>query len=227
MEVFQLDLESLASVRSFAEAVNGAVEKIDLLILNAGKMACPRSETQDGFEGQLGTNHLGHFLLTELLLEKVKAAAPSRIIVLSSLAHEGGKMNFDDLQLKSGYSPWKAYGQSKLANVLFASELGRRLEGTGVTTYAVHPGWVRTELDRHMPGWQKVLVTPARAVASKSPVQGAQTTLYCALEPSLADKTGRYYADCREKTPSSRARRKEDAERLWQVSEELVGLGTR
>ena len=224
IEVLKLDLESLASVRSFAEAVNGAVEKIDLLILNAGKMACPRSETQDGFESQLGTNHLGHFLLTELVLEKVKAAAPSRIIVLSSLAHEAGKINFDDIQLKSGYSPWKAYGQSKLANVLFASELGRRLEGTGVTTYAVHPGWVRTELDRHMPSWQKVVVMPARAVASKSPVQGAQTTLYCALEPSLADKTGRYYADCREKTPSSRARRKDDAERLWQVSEELVGL---
>ena len=227
IDVFQLDLESLASVRSFAETVNGAVEKIDLLILNAGKMACPREETKDGFESQLGTNHLGHFLLTDLILDKVKAAAPSRIIVLSSLAHVNGKMNFDDLQLNTGYSPWKAYSQSKLANVLFASELGRRLQGTRVTTYAVHPGWVRTELDRYMPAWQKALVVPARAVASKSPVQGAQTTLYCALEPSLADKTGRYYADCVEKTPSSRARRKEDAERLWQLSEELVGLNSR
>ena len=227
IEIFQMDLESLASVKSFAEAVNGAVEKIDLLILNAGKMACPRSETQDGFESQLGTNHLGHFLLTDLLLDKVKAAAPSRIVVLSSAAHEMGKMNFDDLQLKSGYSPWKAYGQSKLANILFASELGRRLEGTGVTTYAVHPGIVRTELDRHMPTWQKTLFVPVRAVVSKSPTQGAQTTLYCALEPSLADKTGLYYADCREKSASSRARRKEDAQRLWQVSEELVGIGKR
>ncbi|XP_037075975.1 retinol dehydrogenase 11-like [Pollicipes pollicipes] len=223
LEVRQLDLESLESVRRCAEELNAAVEKIDLLILNAGKMACPRSETKDGFESQLGTNHLGHFLLTHLLLDKVKAAAPSRIIVLSSLFHKMGSMHFDDLQLKNNYGPWKAYNQSKLANVLFASELARRLKDSGVTTYAVHPGWVRTELARHLSVWTKAVQAPVQFLA-KSPLQGVQTTLYCALEPTLSAESGQYYADCRRTAPSSRAQSVEDARRLWEVSEQLVGL---
>jgi len=224
IEVKQLDLESLESVRRCAEELNGALEKIDLLILNAGKMASPRTETKEGFESQLGTNHFGHFLLTNLLLDKVKAAAPSRVVVLSSLAHKMGSMHWEDLQLKRGYSPWKAYGQSKLANILFVSELGRRLEGTGVTVYAVHPGWVRTELERHLPWYHKAIAAPVKSVFSKSPLQGAQTTLYCALAPELANETGLYYADCRKTTPTSAARNAEDAKKLWEVSEGLVGL---
>ena len=204
IEVPHMDLLSLASVRSFAEHMNSTVEKIDLLILNAIKKACPRSETEDGFESNLAMNHLGHFLLTMLLLDKVKAAAPSRIVVLSSKAHDmGAKIHFDNLQLKTGYSEWKAHSQSKLANVMFASELGRRLEGTGVTTYAVHPD-----------------ITTIAAVLR------AQHTLYCALEPSLADKTGCYYEKHKAKKPSRRARKKTDIQRLWQISEELVGLSS-
>ena len=217
--VLQLDLASLQSVRDFAEEVLSRADKINLLINNAGVMACPRAETKDGFEMQLGVNHLGHFLLTLLLLDRLIASAPSRIVNLSSLAHTRGKMHFDDLMLERNYGKWQAYYQSKLANVLFTRELARRLLGTQVTTYAVHPGVVRTELWRYQ-GCLDRLMRPF----FKTPEQGAQTTLYCALAPELTTISGRYYADCKEVRPSARARRDEDAARLWQVSEELVGV---
>ncbi|XP_037077685.1 LOW QUALITY PROTEIN: retinol dehydrogenase 12-like [Pollicipes pollicipes] len=218
--LLQLDLASLESVRCFAAAVRQREPKVHLLINNAGVMACPRAETADGFELQLGTNHLGHFLLTHLLLDQLRAAAPARVINLSSLAHTRGQMHFDDLMLTKGYTKWKAYYQSKLANVLFTRELARRLAGSGVTTYAVHPGVVRTELWRHQGGWLRALLRPV----VRSPEQGAQTTLYCALAPELETVSGRYYADCKETQPSRRAQSDEDAARLWAVSERLVGL---
>ncbi|KAF0292204.1 Retinol dehydrogenase 12 [Amphibalanus amphitrite] len=218
--VLQLDLASLQSVRDFAQEVLAQADKINLLINNAGVMACPRAETKEGFEMQLGVNHLGHFLLTLLLLERLVNSAPSRIVNLSSLAHTRGKMHFDDLMLKRGYGDWKAYYQSKLANVLFTRELARRLLGTRVTTYAVHPGIVRTDLWRHQGCFDRLLQP-----MFKTPEQGAQTTLYCALAPELATLSGRYYSDCKEKQPSARARNDEDAARLWEISEELVGVG--
>ncbi|XP_037077462.1 retinol dehydrogenase 12-like [Pollicipes pollicipes] len=220
--LLQLDLASLESVRCFAAAVRQRESKVHLLINNAGVMACPRAETADGFELQLGTNHLGHFLLTHLLLDQLRAAAPARVINLSSLAHTKGQMYFDDLMLTKDYGDWKAYCQSKLANVLFTRELARRLVGSGVTTYAVHPGVVRTELWRHQGSCMRGLIRPAL----RTPEQGAQTTLYCALAPELDTVSGRYYADCKETTPSRRARSDEDAARLWAVSEQLVGLSS-
>lgn len=222
LEVLQLDLSSLQSVRNFASGVDSSVNKIDILINNAGIMACPRNETSDGFESQLGVNHLGHFLLTLLLLPRIRAAAPSRIINLSSMAHKFGRIHFDNLMLNERYTPFAAYSQSKLANILFTRKLANLLEGTGVSVYAVHPGVVRTELARHMPTWQKILLKPIM-VLSKSPVKGAQTSIYCAVEPGLAEQTGRYYADCAEHTLGRAATSEEDAQKLWSLSEELTG----
>ncbi|XP_037073105.1 retinol dehydrogenase 12-like [Pollicipes pollicipes] len=173
-------------------AINEREQRLDLLINNAGVAASERSETEDGFETTFGVNHLGHFLLTLLLLGKLKASAPARVVVLSSDAHKTGRMHFDDLQLTRGYSLWKAYAQSKLANVLFVRELSRRLAGTSVTVYAVHPGTARTEIGRNLSGWQRCLVWPFRPLF-KTPAAGARTSLFCALDPELAGASGHYY----------------------------------
>jgi NAD(P)-dependent dehydrogenase (short-subunit alcohol dehydrogenase family) len=142
--VGDLDLASLASVRAMAEQYRAGHNKLDVLILNAGLTSAQRQVTQDGFELLFQVNHLGHFLLTHLLLDRVIAAAPSRVVVVASVAHKGGAIDFDDLQSERGYTAMRTYARSKLANVLFARELARRLEGTGVTVNSMHPGTVRT-----------------------------------------------------------------------------------
>ena len=145
-----LDLASLDSVREFAAKVLDEEPHIDILINNAGVMACPYTKTADGFELQFGVNHLAHFLLTNLLLDRLKEAPSARIVTVSSIGHAAGKINFDDLQFEKSYNKWVAYFQSKLANVLFARSLAKRLQGTNVTAYSLHPGAVRTELGRHV-----------------------------------------------------------------------------
>ena len=147
----KLDLSSLQSVREFSERTLEEESHIDILINNAGVMIPPYSTTEDGFELQFGVNHLGHFLLTDLLLERIKKAPASRIVNVSSAAHHRGKINFDDLQSKQSYSRISAYRQSKLANVLFTQALAKRLEGTNTTAYSLHPGAIKTELGRHIP----------------------------------------------------------------------------
>ena len=146
----QLDLASLQSVRKFAAEILEGEAHIDLLINNAGVMMSPYTLTNDGFELQFGVNHLAHFLLANLLLECMKESPEARIVNLSSLGHRFGKINFDDLKSERSYNPLTAYGQSKLANILFTYQLAKRLEGTSVSTYSVHPGSVRTELGRHI-----------------------------------------------------------------------------
>ena len=146
----QLDLSSLASVRQFSAKILEEEPRIDILINNAGVMMCPYSKTADGFEMQFGTNHLGHFLLTNLLLDRIKEAPSGRIINVSSLAYRFGKINFDDLNSQQSYSETGAYSQSKLANILFTRSLAKRLEGTNVTANCLHPGAVATELQRHV-----------------------------------------------------------------------------
>ena len=147
----KLDLASLKSVREFAERTLGEEPRIDILINNAGVMAPPYTITEDGFELQFGINHLGHFLLTNLLLERIKEAPAGRIVNVSSRTHRRGRINFDDLQSKGSYSRFYAYGQSKLANILFTQSLAKRLRGTNTTAYSLHPGGVKTELGRHFP----------------------------------------------------------------------------
>ncbi|XP_078671605.1 retinol dehydrogenase 13-like isoform X1 [Branchiostoma floridae x Branchiostoma belcheri] len=235
--VHKLDLASLASVRQFAKVINDAEPRLDVLINNAGVMGCPRWETEDGFEMQLGVNHLGHFLLTNLLLDKLKQSAPSRVVTVSSLAHAfTNGMDFDDINYQKDYNPEESYRRSKLANVLFSRELARRLEGTGVTSNSLHPGVIYTELVRHREGrirgavgeqLSKVaskIMSGFVGVFGKTLEEGAQTTICCAVAEEWENTTGLYFSDCVPKETSAAGKDDEAAARLWDVSERMVGL---
>eukprot|EP00057_Strongylocentrotus_purpuratus_P007318 XP_011661792.1 PREDICTED: retinol dehydrogenase 11 [Strongylocentrotus purpuratus] len=224
--VKKLDLASMKSIREFVEELKKEEKSLDVLVNNAGVMMCPRWETEDGFEMQFGTNHLGHFLLTLLLLDLIKASAPSRIVNVSSLAHQFGKINFDDIMSKEKYSDMDAYGQSKLANVLFTRELATRLKGSGVTSYAVHPGGVDTDLARHRdsyPFYLRVLL-PLMVPFIKTSEEGAQTNIYCSVDEKAGQETGLYYSDCAVKQAAKQGRDDEAARKLWDLSLKLVGL---
>ncbi|XP_077999403.1 retinol dehydrogenase 13-like [Glandiceps talaboti] len=226
--VKQLDLANLMSVRKFAKIINDKEDHLEILINNAGIMACPHWTTDDGFEMQFGVNHLGHFLLTNLLLDLLKKSAPSRIINVSSKLHEDGEIKFDDINSQKHYEPWEAYSQSKLANVLFTLELSKRLDGTGVTANSLHPGVIHTELLRYfilsMPAWKKTTVTAIQGVVSKTPEQGAQTTICLAVDKDLANTSGLYFSDCAIKDASPQAQDDETAQKLWDMSVTMVGL---
>ncbi|KAK0042292.1 retinol dehydrogenase 13 isoform X3 [Biomphalaria pfeifferi] len=227
IECRKLDLASLDSVRAFCETINATESHLDILINNAGVMMCPKMLTEDGLEMQLGVNHFGHFLLTNLLLDKLKASAPSRIIIVSSLAHTRGTINFDDLNSAKAYSKRGAYEQSKLANLLHQRELVKRLEGTGVTVNSLHPGVVDTELGRHLPFtkslFSSIVLWPIKFILMKTPVQGAQTTIRLAVDPTLESVTGKYFSDCQEKVPAEQALDDNAAKRLWAISEAWTG----
>lgn len=196
--------------------------RLDILINNAGVMFTPHSFTDDGFEMQMGVNHLGHFLLTNLLLDTIKASAPSRIINVSSVLHSSGKINRNDFNMDKSYDRYEAYFNSKLANILFTRELSKRLHGTGITANSVHPGVVSTELQRnHL--LSRILLTPFM-IFSKTPKSGAQTSVMLALDPDLEKISGNYYADCAVAYESASARNDDDADWLWTMSEELTGL---
>ncbi|TWW68764.1 Retinol dehydrogenase 14 [Takifugu flavidus] len=221
-----LDLASLRSVRKFCEEIIEEEEKIDVLINNAGIYQCPYSKTEDGFEMQFGVNHLGHFLLTHLLLDLLKASSPSRIVVVSSKLYKYGDINFDDLNSEKSYDKAFCYSQSKLANLLFTLELARQLEGTGVTVNALTPGIVRTRLGRHvqMPFLAKPLFHLASLVFFKSPLEGAQTPLYLACSPEVEGVSGKCFANCEEEELMPKATDEQAAKRLWDVSRRMVGL---
>ncbi|KAG9274012.1 retinol dehydrogenase 12-like isoform X2 [Astyanax mexicanus] len=219
----KLDLSDTKSIREFAEIINNEEKQLHILINNAGVMMCPYSKTADGFEMQIGVNHLGHFLLTFLLIDLLKKSAPSRIILLSSMAHSWGTIKLDDINSEKSYHSRRVYGQSKLANILCTRSLGRRLKDTGVTVYAVHPGIVRTELKRHMNLCLLFLWKVVRPF-TKTTVQGAQTTVYCAVEPSLQSETGGYYSNCGLSSCTRAARDDEMAEKLWELSCQMLGI---
>ncbi|XP_035798510.1 retinol dehydrogenase 13-like isoform X2 [Amphiprion ocellaris] len=225
--VKKLDLASLQSVRDLVKDVQENEARLDILINNAGIMMCPKWETEDGFEMQFGVNHLGHFLLTNCLLDMLKKSAPSRIVVVASRAHQRGRIHFDDINLDKSYSPGKSYSQSKLANILFCRELATRLQGTGVTVYSLHPGVIHTELGRHflstLAMWKKMIVMPFSLLV-KRPWEGAQTTIYCAVDESQANVSGLYYSDCAPKEPAPQALDDAAAKKLWDLSASMVGL---
>ncbi|MEZ4884863.1 MAG: oxidoreductase [Chitinophagales bacterium] len=233
LECMQIDLSSLQSVRAFAANFLQQYDQLDLLINNAGIMIPPFSLTEDGFESQMGANYFGHFLLTDLLLETIIKTPQSRIVSLSSIAHKRGKINFDDLQSEKKYSAMEAYSQSKLACLMFAYELQRRLEKAEIHTISVaaHPGISDTELSRHIPKFATLLLTPMFSlVIAHKPDKGALPTLRAALDENV--EGGDYYGPdgWREfkgkpvKVRSTRrSRNEETAKRLWEVSEELTG----
>ncbi|HYB34466.1 MAG TPA: SDR family NAD(P)-dependent oxidoreductase [Mycobacterium sp.] len=226
----ELDLTSLDSVRAAAEQLRSDHDRIDLLINNAGVMMTPKSTTKDGFELQFGTNHLGHFALTGLLLDRLLPVAGSRVVTVTSMGHRIGRIRFDDLQWEHRYSRMGAYGQSKLANLLFTYELQRRLTGTNIIAAAAHPGASRTELARNTPPWIRVVTGPFE-LTSQSVAMGALPTLRAATDPGVLG--GQYFgpggfAELRgyPKVVASNARSHDvDMQRrLWAVSEELTGV---
>jgi NAD(P)-dependent dehydrogenase (short-subunit alcohol dehydrogenase family) len=237
-EVCQLDLASLDSVEEFAEGFLEDNDALDVLCNNAGVMAIPRTETEDGFEQQFGVNHLGHFDLTGRLLKLIVETEDARVVTTSSGAHERGKIDFDDLHGENEYSQWGAYAQSKLANLLFAFELQRRFEAADLNakSVGVHPGYAATNLQRRGPEMEgsrlKLAAMKAmNAVLAQSSERGALPILYGATaEVEGGEYVGpgglmkmRGYPEVQE--PNERARDEETAERLWEVSEELTGVG--
>ncbi len=223
-----LDLGSLASVRAFAEKLHADTDRLDLLINNAGVMMTPRGKTADGFETQLGTNHLGHFALTGLLLDLLRRAPKARVVTVSSLMHFVGRIDFDDLHAERSYDPSRAYGQSKLASLLFMRELGRRFDAAKIdaVSASAHPGSTRTELQKH-----SRLMNAVVQVFSHEPPDGALPSLRAATAPGVA--SGDYFgpsgfAGCLGPPgPARSSPRSKDASlarRLWEVSEQLTGV---
>ncbi|XP_029935167.1 retinol dehydrogenase 12-like isoform X1 [Myripristis murdjan] len=219
----ELDLSDSKSIREFAEAVNRDEAKLNILINNAGVMVCPYGKTADGFEMQIGVNHMGHFLLTYLLIDLIKRSTPARIINVSSMAHAWGSINLEDINSEKRYDKRAAYGQSKLANVLFTRSLAKRLEGTGVTVYSLHPGVVQTDLWRHLSGPEQ-FVMKIVSPFTKSSIQGAQTTIYCAVEPTLETESGGYYSDCAPASCSAAASDDNMAQKLWELSCQMLSI---
>ena len=241
IQTAQLDLGDLKSVQSFAEKMLGDLDKLDLLINNAGIMACPETKVGPGWEAQFGVNHMGHFALTKALLPLIQKTPGARVVALSSTAHKISDVRWDDINFGSGYEKWQAYGQSKTANALFANALSRRLKETGGLAFAVHPGGIFTPLQRHLPkeemvalGWINEDGSPTELAKAgfKTPEQGCSTTLWAATSELLADKPGVYCEDCNIAAPTdlespmarylgvnAHACSDESAEKLWELSE--------
>lgn len=199
-----------------------AEQRLDILINNAAVMV-GRSLTVDGHEIQFATNHLGPFLLTNLLLDRLKASAPSRIVNVSSDAHRGGKIYRDDIMCEKSYGMFKCYSQSKLANILFTRELAKRLDGTGVTTNSLHPGIARTELLRNAEGFLG-FIAPVFKTFGRNAITSAQTTITCALDPKLENVSGKYFTNCKVTEVTKDAQDDDTADWLWRISEKLTGV---
>lgn len=219
----EVDFASLDSVRAAAGTLLDRHQRIHVLVNNAGTVAGRRELTVDGHETTFAVNHLAPFLLTNLLLERLRASAPARIVTTSSDAHGSGRIDFDDLDGERSWSTWRAYGTSKLANILFTRELARRLEGEPVTANCLHPGVIRTRLGRDAGGLMALGWTIAKPFF-RSPRRGARTIVHLAASPDVQDVSGVYFVDSRERRPSAAARDDDAARRLWAVSERMVGL---
>ncbi len=219
LDSFAADLSSQAEIRRVVADITRTYPKIDVLINNAGIVENTFKRSVDGIEMTFAVNHLAYFLLTNLLLELIKAAAPSRIVNVSSAAHFGARMDFDDLQGEKGYNGWRAYSQSKLANILFTYELARRLAGTGVTVNCLHPGVIGTKLFRNLG-----IINTLAGIFLASPEKGAETSVYLASSPEVEGVTGKYFDNKRAVPSSSASYNETDAKRLWQISAELTHL---
>ncbi|KAM6942917.1 dehydrogenase/reductase SDR family member 13-like [Xenentodon cancila] len=225
----QLDLGSLKSVRSFVETFLKSEPKLHILINNAGIYM--QGRTEDGLGMMFGVNHLGHFLLTNLLLERLKQCGPSRIVNVSSTGHNLGKIDFDCLNthkaLRVGTSLmdiFQDYCDSKLCNILFTHELAKRLQGTKVTCYSLHPGAINSELARNTSSVLRLLLKPLTAFFFKNTIQGCQTTLHCAFQEGIEALSGKYFSNCAVKEVYAKAKDDAVAKKLWELSERLCGF---
>ena len=222
VELMVCDLASQASMRQFAADFKQRHDRLDVLVNNAGVLLRERSLNEDGIESTFAVNHLGYFLVTNLLLDVLKKSSPSRIVNVSSTAHKYGKLDIGGWVAGRDYSAFGAYSNSKLANVLFTYELARRLQGTGVTANCLHPGGVGTNLFRGLPGFLQTLIK----LVTIGPERGARTSIYLASSPEVEGITGKYFVRRRQQKSSETSRNEEAARRLWEVSEELTGLNT-
>ena len=223
VELMNADLSSQSSIRAFAENFKKTHDRLEILVNNAGILLSNRELTADGLERTFATNHLAYFLLTNLLLDMLKASVPARIVCVASEAERGGKIDFDDLQSERTYGGMKAYSQSKLANILFTYELARRLKHTGVTANCLHPGLVNTGWGRGFRGIFKIgikLVTPFML----APEEGAKTSIYLASSPEVEKVTGQYFIKCKPARSADSSYDADVAKKLWEVSERLTKL---
>ncbi|MGG3283724.1 SDR family oxidoreductase [Paenibacillus solani] len=223
IELMTLDLGDFDSIRAFASNFKAKYDRLDVLVNNAGVVALKRELTNDGYEAMLGVNHLGHFLLTNELLEHIQHARQGRVVNVSSGAHKVGKIHFDDPNLSKGFNVAKGYAQSKLANILFTKELARRLQPTRVTANALHPGAVSTSIGVNRDtGFGKAVHKLLRPFFL-TPLEGARTAIYLASSPEVEHVTGEYYIKCRPAKITERAKDPKLAARLWEWSEQQVG----
>lgn len=225
VELSVFDLGSLASVRAGAADILARCDRLDVLVNNAGVVLSERRETPDGLEATFVVNHLGHFLLTGLLRDRLVASAPARVVTVASTAHKGARrgLDFDDLQSERRYGGMQVYSKSKLANIYFTTELARRLGGSGVTANCVHPGTVATGYARDGDA-DGILAFGVKVIKPfiLTPDQGARTSVYLASSPDVDHVTGKYFVKCRARTPSKVARDDDAAARLWEASEKLL-----
>ncbi|KAK3531690.1 hypothetical protein QTP70_025922 [Hemibagrus guttatus] len=224
-----LDLANQKSVRSFAETFLKTEKRLDILINNAGIYM--QGTTEDGLGLMFGVNHIGHFLMTNLLLDRLKECGPSRIVTVSSMCHEFGNLDFNLLSAHKEFGKgnslmdvFRIYSNSKLCNVLFTHELAKRLQGTQVTCYSLHPGAINSELGRNIQPGIKKLLKFIGALFFKDVESGAQTTLYCALQEGIEGLSGRYFSNCGLKEVQAKAKDDAVAKKLWEVSEKLCGM---
>ena len=220
VELIECRLDSLVSIRQFAEAFRKNHDSLHLLINNAGTWEVKRKESEDGIEMNFAVNHLAPFLLTYLLLDIIRKSAPARIVNVSSSAHKQAKMNLEDPEGKKNWSSLKSYGQGKLANIFFTRKLARDLEGTGVTANCLHPGVVQTRLFDKMPGFFRKIFGLFMISAEK----GAETTIYLATSPEVEGISGKYFAKKKETKTTRHAQDMEVAERLWEISKEYCNV---
>ncbi len=222
VDLLLADLGSIQSTRAVAAQFLAKYDRLDVLVNNAGAVFYERQETADGLEKTFALNHLGYFLLTTLLLDRLKASAPARIVNVSSDAHRAGRVNFDDLQNRQKYSGFPVYAESKLLNILFTRELARRLAGSGVTVNVLHPGFVRTNFGKTNTGLLAILFGLFSRLFAISPEKGAETSIYLATSPEVAGVSGQYFSNKKAVAPASQAQDEESARRLWAESERIV-----
>ena len=222
--VHYADLSRLSEMKRVAEDIAVAEPQIDVLINNAGALFTHRQVTEDGLEHTFALNHMSYFVMTNLLLDRLRAMPGARIVSTASDAHKNARLKFDDLQSGHGYSGFAVYGRTKLMNILFTRELARRLAGSGVTANCLHPGFVATRFGDRSGGFMSLAVRIAKNFAI-TPEQGAETIIYLASSPAVEGKSGGYYHKCKLDTPSRAGQNDADAARLWEVSAKISGLG--